>query len=109
MATESMIMRMVQKGGSRQEAHEHIRVLSHQAGAVVKQEGKANDLVERVKQEPFSQPIWDELTPDKLLNPAAFVGRAPEQVLEFKAEMVEPALARYKDQMEVVAATEIKV
>lgn len=109
MATESMIMRMVEKGGSRQEAHEHIRVLSHQAGAVVKQEGKDNDLVERVKKEPFFQPIWDELTPEKLMNPASFVGRAPEQVLEFVAEMVEPALTPYKGQLELVATTEIKV
>jgi adenylosuccinate lyase len=53
MATESMIMRIVEKGGSRQEAHEQIRVLSHQAGQVVKGEGKPNDLVERVRGEKF--------------------------------------------------------
>jgi adenylosuccinate lyase len=36
MATENMIMKMVSKGASRQEAHEEIRVLSHQASDVVK-------------------------------------------------------------------------
>jgi adenylosuccinate lyase len=108
MATESMIMRMVEKGGSRQEAHEHIRVLSHQAGAVVKQDGKANDLVERVRKERFFEPIWEELTEDKLLNPASFIGRAPEQVEEFVAEEVMPALEPYRDQLDSAAA-EIKV
>ncbi|KPI39376.1 Adenylosuccinate lyase [Cyphellophora attinorum] len=109
MATESMIMAMVEKEGSRQEAHEAIRVLSHEAGAVVKQEGKPNDLVERVRQDDYFKPIWDDLTPEKLLNPANFVGRAPQQVQEFVEAVVEPALAPYKDQMEGVTATEIKV
>ena len=108
MATESMIMRIVEKGGSRQEAHEHIRVLSHQAGAVVKVEGKANDLVERVKTEKFFEPIWEELTEERLLNPASFIGRCPEQVDEFVAEEVMPALEPYRGQLEE-KATEIKV
>ena len=109
MATESMIMRMVEKGGSRQEAHEHIRVLSHQAGAVVKQEGKANDLVERVKKEKFFEPIWDELTEDKLLNPAKFIGRCVEQVEEFETEEVLPALEPYSGNLGYVKTTEIRV
>ena len=33
MATENLIMAMVQAGGDRQECHEKIRVLSHQAGS----------------------------------------------------------------------------
>lgn len=36
MATENLIMAMVQAGGDRQECHERIRVLSQQASAVVK-------------------------------------------------------------------------
>jgi len=36
MATENFIMEMVAKGRDRQEAYEHIRVLSHQAAAIVK-------------------------------------------------------------------------
>ena len=48
MATENIIMAMVKKdGGDRQEVHERIRVLSHEAGAKVKMEGKDNDLMER--------------------------------------------------------------
>lgn len=108
MATESMIMRMVEKGGSRQEAHEHIRVLSHEAGAVVKQEGRANDLVMRVRQESFFERIWEELTDEKLLNPNLFIGRCPEQVEEFVVEEVMPALELYNGQLDAGSA-EIKV
>lgn len=97
MATETMIMRMSEKGASRQETHEQIRVLSHQAGAVVKQEGNQNDLVERVRKEKFFEPIWSELTEEDLLNPTKFVGRSAEQVEEFVEEEVEPALKPYKD------------
>jgi adenylosuccinate lyase len=78
MATENIIMRIVSEGGNRQEAHEHIRVLSHQAGDVVKKEGKANDLIERIRREPYFAKIVPEL--EELLDPRTFVGRAPEQV-----------------------------
>ena len=109
MATEAMIMSIVEKGGSRQEAHEQIRVLSHQAGAVVKQQGKANDLVDRVRQEKFFEAIWPELTPEGLLDPSKFVGRAPEQVEEFVAEEVEPALEPYAGELKQVVTAEINV
>ena len=109
MATETIIMRMVEKGASRQETHEQIRVLSHQAGAVVKQEGKANDLVERIRKEKFFEPVWSELTENDLLNPAKFIGRSPEQVDEFVEEEVEPALVSYKEHISSGPAAEINV
>ena len=55
------------KGGSRQDCHEEIRVLSHQASAVVKQEGGDNDLIERIKSTEYFKPIWNDL--DTLLDP----------------------------------------
>ena len=61
MATENIIMAMVEKGGSRQDCHEEIRVLSHQASAVVKQEGGDNDLIERIKSTEYFKPIWNDL------------------------------------------------
>ena len=77
MATENFIMAMVRAGGDRQECHEQIRVLSHevgllatsnkiqppptQAGAVVKIEGKDNDLISRVKANNYFAPIHDQL------------------------------------------------
>ncbi|XP_051169446.1 adenylosuccinate lyase [Leptopilina boulardi] len=95
MSTENVIMAMVKAGGDRQVCHEKIRVLSHEAGAQVKQHGLDNDLVERIRKDSYFQPILDQL--DDLLEPATFVGRAPEQVLEFLQDEVQPVLNLYKD------------
>ncbi|EEB07746.1 adenylosuccinate lyase Ade8 [Schizosaccharomyces japonicus yFS275] len=95
MATENIIMAMVRHGASRQECHEEIRVLSHQAGYVVKQEGGDNDLIERIKKTPYFKPIYDEL--DKLLDASTFVGRAPEQTEKFVKEDVAVALKPFAD------------
>lgn len=97
MATENFIMAMVRAGGDRQECHEQIRVLSHQAGEVVKKEGKDNDLIERIRATAYFAPIHSEL--DRLMDPATFVGRAPEQLDEFLVEEVAPVLARYTGQL----------
>lgn len=75
--------------------HEKIRVLSHEAAAEVKQKGKDNDLIERVRNDPYFAPILDEL--DALLDPSTFTGRASEQVAEFLEEEVQPVLNRYRD------------
>ncbi|KZT25053.1 adenylosuccinate lyase [Neolentinus lepideus HHB14362 ss-1] len=91
MATENIIMAVVKAGGDRQEAHEKIRVLSHEAAHQVKHLGLENDLIERVRKDPYFDPIKAQL--DDLLNPQSFVGRAPEQVDKFLKEWVEPALA----------------
>ena len=95
MATENIIMAMVEKGASRQECHEEIRVLSHQASDVVKQEGGDNDLIERIKNTKYFEPIWAEL--DTLLEPSTFVGRAPQQTEKFIKMDVTEALAPFKD------------
>jgi len=93
MATENVIMAMVKHGGDRQEAHEQIRVLSHQAAKVVKEEGGENDLIARIRAEPYFAPVHAEL--DSLLDPKTFVGRAPEQVDAFLRDWVRPALEPY--------------
>jgi adenylosuccinate lyase len=90
MATENIIMALVKAGGDRQEAHERIRVLSHEAAQVVKEQGGDNDLIQRVRRDPFFAPVWDDL--DHLLEPKAFVGRAPEQTVAFVENWVKPAL-----------------
>jgi adenylosuccinate lyase len=64
--------------------------LSHQAAHQVKQLGLENDLIERVKADPYFDPIKEDL--DTLLDPNSFVGRAPEQVEKFIEEWVKPAL-----------------
>ncbi|KAH9996165.1 adenylosuccinate lyase [Russula compacta] len=91
MATENIIMALVKKGGDRQEAHEKIRVLSHEAAYQVKELGEENDLIERVRKDAYFDPIKDELS--ALLDPPSFIGRAPQQVDKFLNEWVAPALA----------------
>ena len=81
MATENIIMALVARGVSRQEAHEQIRVLSHEAGAEVKQHGRDNDLLERIKRTSFFEPIIPQL--DELLRPETFVGRYVANVFFF--------------------------
>jgi len=93
MSTENVIVAMVKAGGDRQECHEQIRVLSQEAGNVVKQEGKDNDLVQRIASSQYFQPIHDQL--EEMLDPSTFIGRAPEQVEEFLQEEVQPVLSKY--------------
>jgi len=84
----------VKAGGDRQELHEAIRVHSMDAGAVVKGEGKPNDLLERIAKDPLFAAIHSKL--DTLVDPKLFVGRAPEQVTEFLAEEINPILEANK-------------
>ena len=96
MATENLLMQAVANGGDRQELHERIRVHSQAAAAVVKQQGGANDLLERLrKDEAFQGVPWDTA-----MDPAAYVGRAPEQVDEFVSDVVQPILKRYNVRLE---------
>lgn len=98
MSAENVIMAMVKAGGDRQECHERIRVLSQQAGAQVKQYGKDNDLVERIKNDPYFAPVLGKL--NEILDASTFTGRAPDQVLEFLEEEVKPILELYKEKLD---------
>jgi adenylosuccinate lyase len=94
MATEVILMECVKAGGDRQELHEAIRVHSMAAGAVVKGEGKPNDLLERIAKDPLFAAIHSKL--DTMVDPKLFVGRAPEQVDEFLGDEVKPVLEANK-------------
>lgn len=108
MATENIIMRLVENHGQdRQVCHEEIRVLSHQAAAVVKEQGGKNDLIERIKATEFFRPIWAEV--DEILDAVNFIGRSPEQVVRFVEKDVTPALAPYKKYIEESGAVELSV
>ena len=84
----------VKAGGDRQELHELIRVHSMDAGAVVKGQGKPNDLMERISNDPKFAAVHSKL--DAMIDPTKFVGRAPQQVDEFVAEEVDPVLETHK-------------
>lgn len=95
LASEHLMMAAVQAGGDRQEVHEALRVHAQEAARVVKMEGGDNPLRERLGRDPAFARVAGRL--DALLEPARYVGRAPEQVLEFVEAEVDPALARYPD------------
>ncbi|HET7456100.1 MAG TPA: adenylosuccinate lyase [Gemmatimonadaceae bacterium] len=91
MATEQLIVRAVRAGGDRQEAHEVIRRHSIAAARALKDGGERNDMLERLAADPeFALPIEDLRA---VTDASRFVGRSPEQVDEFLAEVVDPLLA----------------
>ncbi len=92
MATENIMMAAAAKGGDRQDLHERIRKHSHAAAACVKMEGKDNDLLDRLR----GDSAFDAVDINKVVNPKAFIGRAPQQVVEFIKEHVAPIRRRYK-------------
>jgi len=92
MATEDIMMEAVKKGGNRQEIHELIRVHSHAAAAQVKQHGKANDLIERLK----ADHAFKNVDFKSVLDPKAYIGRSPEQVDDFIKEVISPIRKNYR-------------
>jgi adenylosuccinate lyase len=102
MATENLLMAAVARGGDRQALHEVIRKHSHAATAELKAGAAENTLAQRLQADPAFADI-DFLAE---LDPAKFVGRAPQQVGEFLAEVVAPIRRQYPlllDQSEQVA------
>eukprot|EP00555_Chaetoceros_dichaeta_P003225 CAMPEP_0198250386 /NCGR_PEP_ID=MMETSP1447-20131203/1598_1 /TAXON_ID=420782 /ORGANISM="Chaetoceros dichaeta, Strain CCMP1751" /LENGTH=499 /DNA_ID=CAMNT_0043935213 /DNA_START=40 /DNA_END=1539 /DNA_ORIENTATION=+ len=107
MATEVILMECVKAGGDRQELHEAIRVHSMDAGAVVKGEGKPNDLMERIAKDPLFQKVHDKL--DEMIDPILFVGRATEQVDEFISDEINPVIEINKSLMDVQSVDDVNV
>lgn len=80
MASENILMEAVAKhSGDRQELHEVIREFSLEAGRKVKEEGEANDFVDRVK----ADSRFAGIDVDGILAPEKYVGRSAEQVSSY--------------------------
>ncbi|MFT4541978.1 MAG: adenylosuccinate lyase [Planctomycetota bacterium] len=94
LASEQVLMAAVKAGGDRQDLHEVIRKHS-QAAALDLKEGRENSMRDRMASDPALGSIAGNL--DDLLDGARYVGRAPEQVLEFLEEEVDPLLERHAD------------
>lgn len=101
MATENIMMDAVKAGGDRQELHERIRVHSMEAGKVIKEQGKANDLLDRIAQDPAFNITKEAL--QKVLKPENYVGRATEQTTEFLNGVIKPILTANEDQLGLTA------
>ncbi|MCA9001440.1 MAG: adenylosuccinate lyase [Planctomycetes bacterium] len=104
LATENVMMEAVKAGGDRQDLHERIRVHSHAAAAAIKEGGEGN-LAERLQGDPAFAAVAGRL--HDILDGSRFVGRAPEQVIEFIEDEVDPILERYPDL--VGASGEVRV
>lgn len=105
MATEEILMAGVQAGGDRQELHERIRIHSQAAAKEVKEQGRANDLLDRLKADPRFARV--DLT--AVLDPSRYVGRAPQQVDRFVAEVVDPIRASYRDVLDADVKDDLRV
>ncbi len=89
MATETLLMEAVLRGGDRQELHERIRGYSLEAQSELEQ-GGTNKLLGRIAGDADFRLSKDEVT--ALVDPIAFTGRSAEQVDEFLEDVVAPAL-----------------
>lgn len=90
MATETILMEAVKRGGDRQELHERIRVYSMEAAKRVKELGLSNDLLDRIAKDSIFNISEQEIL--SILDPIRFIGRAPGQVEYFIENYVNPIL-----------------
>ncbi|MDO5145962.1 MAG: adenylosuccinate lyase [Eubacteriales bacterium] len=97
MATENIMMDAVKAGGDRQELHEKIRQHSMAAGRIVKEEGKENDLLERIAADDAFGMNLEQL--QAIMKPENFVGRAPEQTEEYLRDYVRPLLEANREML----------
>jgi adenylosuccinate lyase len=89
MATETLLMLAVRKGGDRQELHERIREYSLESYGQVAG-GGANPLLERIAEDADFRLSREEI--EGAVDARAFTGRSAEQVEEFLNSRVDPLL-----------------
>ena len=105
MASENIMMQAVEKGGNRQELHERLRQHAIAAGKQVKEEGLPNDMVDRIAADPAFGLTKEEIVAG--LVPENFVGRAPQQVEEFIANVLQPIFDANPDAVEQHASLSV--
>jgi len=92
MVTEDILMQAALAGGDRQQLHEKLRVHAQAAAAEVKQHGRPNDLVRRLR----ADPAFAQVKIDRLLRPDALVGLASQQVDAFLKDVIAPLKRRHR-------------
>ncbi len=91
MVTENVLMTAVKAGGDRQDLHERIRQHSIAAAQQVKQHGKENDLIARLKDDS----AFASVDVGRIMDARRYIGRSPQQVDEFISQTVGPIRQRY--------------
>ncbi|HEX9080722.1 MAG TPA: lyase family protein [Holophagaceae bacterium] len=99
MAAEVLLMEAVKRGGDRQDLHERFRVAALEAGRRIKAEGRPNELLKLLAEDPAWAMTEAELA--ALLDARRFTGRAGDQVRAFLAG---PVAAALKDHVPADAA-----
>ena len=102
MASETIMMDAVKRGGDRQQLHERIRIHSLEAGRNVKEFGLTNNLIDLLADDPLFGLSREELSAH--LEPSRYIGRCPEQVTDFLNGYVRPVLAAHSSALEGRAA-----
>jgi adenylosuccinate lyase len=103
LATERLLMRGVKAGGDRQHLHEVVRTHS-----LAVQAGPANDLLQRLARDPAFRAL--KITPDAAeLDPAAYVGRAPQQVDDFLRQDLAEILRAIEAAAPAATGVEVRV
>ncbi len=95
MATERWLMLGAQAGGDRQTLHEVIRKHSRALSADLER-GAPNDLLERLAKDPAFARV-DAAALRRELEPRRYVGRAPEQVVEYVEGPLKQLLSSLSD------------
>jgi adenylosuccinate lyase len=93
MATENLLMAAVSAGGDRQALHERIRVAALASSQRLKEGAGANDLIDRLRQDPQ----FPALDFESVLDPGQYVGRSAEQVEQFLGYVVDLIRRRYPE------------
>ncbi len=97
LATERILMLAAKAGGDRQELHERIRVHAGEARRALHEGAPENDLLARLAADPAFASVREAL--DGLLDPAAYTGRAPQQVDAFLESHVDPVFRKYAEHL----------
>ena len=99
LATERLLMRGVKAGGDRQALHEVIRTASLKG---------SEKLLDRLAQSPEFKALGVRATADEL-DPAAYVGRAPQQVDDFLDRVLPDLMRSIQAAAPAAAAAEVQV
>jgi adenylosuccinate lyase len=95
LATETVIMEGVARGGDRQQLHEAVRENAVAASRQIKEQGSANNLLELLARD--QRIPFDRKELETIASTTDFSGRAEDQVQEYLQEYVHPLLDRHPD------------
>ncbi len=96
--TEAILMKLVERGGHRQQMHEKLRELSFKAWERV-MIGEENPLPQLLKQDRTISSKLSGEEIDRLLDPTEHLGDARERCEKFVKEVAKPILLKYRDRL----------